>query len=141
MDEYFLKTPYIVIKNYFINIVYNSKIIPNWTKHDIIKNWANCQVFVYELLRFNGKKVPDLRSKELWEDNIYSKVIYNNFFPLDIFFFNKEPESWWAHLWIYIWDNKVLHISKDIWRPVIWELEKFKEIKKYEFCLWAKRFS
>jgi hypothetical protein len=41
-------------------------------------------------LRFNNKKVPDLRSKELWEDNIYSKVIFDDFKPLDILFLTQK---------------------------------------------------
>lgn len=140
MNNNFLENDFIIIPNYFMNIFYNSKIIPNWTKYDIIKTWANCQVFSYELLRFNNKKIPDLRSSELWEDNIYSKVIFDDFKPLDILFFNSKTEYYWAHIWVYIWDNKVLHISKDIWYPVIWKIKDFENVEKYKFFLWAKRF-
>ncbi|MDD3793732.1 MAG: cell wall hydrolase [Candidatus Gracilibacteria bacterium] len=140
MNNYFLENDSIIIPNYFINIVYNSKIIPNETKYDIIKTGANCQVFSYELLRFNNKKVPDLRSKELWEDNIYSKVIFNDFKPLDILFFNSKSEYYGAHLGVYIGNNKVLHISKDIGYPVIWEIKDFQNVEKYKFFLGAKRF-
>lgn len=41
----------IKIPKWIMNIKYNSKIIPNWEKHDIIKFWSNCQVFAYEILR------------------------------------------------------------------------------------------
>jgi len=140
MNNNFLENDSIIIPNYFMNIVYNSKIIPNETKYDIIKTWANCQVFSYELLRFNNKKIPNLRSKELWEDKTFSKVIYDNFIPLDILFFNSKDEYYGAHIWVYIWNNKVLHISKDIWYPVIWEVKDFKNIEKYNYFLWAKRF-
>lgn len=124
----------------YMDIVYNPSIVPDKKEKNIINTGANCQVYAYELLRFNNKNIPDYRSRELWEDTIYSNIVSWEYQPLDILFFNKELNPYGAHLGIYIWDNKVLHNSKDIWKSSIFELNNFKEIGKYKICIWAKRF-
>jgi hypothetical protein len=120
-------------------IKYNSNIIPNWKKHDIFLEWANCQVFAYELLRYNWKTIPDFRSSELCIDKQYSFIV-NSFKPLDILFFNDKQEFYGSHLWVYIWNNKIIHLSKSIWKPVIWELEQFNKNKKYQIFYELKGF-
>ena len=129
----------IKIPNWIMDIKYNSKVFPNWEKHDYILNWANCQVYAYEILRYNWKHVPDLRSSEMWEDINYSKKV-NKYTPLDLLFFNKNAESWWAHVWLYIWNNKVIHNTNKTWWVEIWDLELFKEYDEYKVLLWWKRF-
>lgn len=130
----------IKLPEWYMDIKYNPKIVPDWKKQDIISTWSNCQVYAYELLRLNNKNVPDYRSSELWEDTIYSNIVSWEYEPLDILFFNKENNPYGAHLGIYIWNNKVLHNSKDIWKPAISEFGYFQEIEKYKICIWAKRF-
>lgn len=139
MNKQFHLNTSINIPHWCFDITYNPKVFPNWEKHDLVKNWANCQVYAYELLRFNGKIVPDLRSSELWEDTEYSKIV-SDYDPLDILFFNNTDTSWWAHLWVYIWNNKVLHNSKKIWKPEMWDLDDFKKNEEYKVLLWWKRF-
>jgi lipoprotein Spr len=123
-----------------MDIRYNSSIIPDWNKKDIIHTGANCQVYAYEILRFNNKNIPDYRSSELWEDTLYSSIVSSEYHPWDILFFNKNNDPYGAHLGIYLWDNKILHNSKDIWKPAISELNDFKKIEKYKCLIWAKRF-
>lgn len=130
----------ILLPEWYMDIKYDSTNIPDWNQKDIRNTWANCQVYAYELLRYNNKSIPDYRSKELWEDTIYSTVVSWKYEPLDVLFFNKENNPYGAHLGVYIWDNKVLHNSKDIWKPAIFELDDFLRIEKYQFCIWAKRF-
>ena len=129
----------IVFPYWYMDIPYNSKVIPNWMIHDIQLSWANCQVYAYEILRYNTIFVPDFRSRELWDDSEYSRVIPSEFEPLDILFFNKTNDPWGAHLGVYIWNNKVLHNSKDIWFPTIFDIEDFKKIHSYSCFLWGKR--
>jgi hypothetical protein len=123
-----------------MDIKYNSKIIPDWKKHDIQLSWANCQVYAYEILRYNGLLVPDLRSSELWTCPNCSRIISCDYELLDILFFNETNDSWGAHLGVYIWDNKILHNSKDIGNPEIIDIWDFTKIKKYSCLLWGKRF-
>jgi len=124
----------------YMDIVYNPSIVPDKKEKNIINTGANCQVYAYELLRYNNKNIPDYRSKELWEDTIYSNIVSWEYELLDVLFFNKENNPYGAHLGVYIWDNKVLHNSKDIWKPAIFELDDFLRKEKYQFCIWAKRF-
>lgn len=138
MNKYLINSR-IKIPNWIMDIKYNSKIFPNWKKHDFIKNWANCQVYAYELLRFNWKIVPDLRSSELWKDTEYSVEVID-YKPLDLLFFNNTNKSWWAHVGLYIWNNKVLHNTNKIWKPVIWGLDFFGKYDEYRILLWGKRF-
>jgi hypothetical protein len=139
MIDLFLDNKNIKIPKYIMEIKYNFKIIPNWWKYNILKTGSNCQVFSFELLRFNNKYVPDFRSSELWVDKEYSKIV-KQYKPLDILFFNKDNNPYWAHLWVYIWWNKIVHNSKDIWKPIIWDIEEFKKYKNYNTIIWAKRF-
>ena len=122
-----------------MDICYNAKIFPNGEKHDFIQKWANCQVYAYELLRFNWKKIPDLRSSEMWEDVDFSSKVFE-YEPWDLLFFNNTDTAWWAHVGVHIWNNKVLHNSLKIWKPVIWDIDYFKKYDEYTILLWWKRF-
>ena len=62
----------------YMDIVYNPSIVPDKKEKNIINTGANCQVYAYELLRFNNKNIPDYRSRELWEDTIYSCLLYTS---------------------------------------------------------------
>lgn len=129
----------IKLPDWFMDIIYNPKIFPNWELHDCKKNGANCQVYAYEILRLNWKNVPDLRSSEMWVDNKFSFEVHN-YEELDLIFFNNSSESYWAHVWLYIWDNKVLHNTNKTGWVEIWNLEQFKNYEDYQFILWWKRF-
>jgi len=124
----------IIIPKWYMNIVYNGRIIPNDIYHDIQITWANCQVYAYQLLRYNNMEVPDYRSKELWEDIKFSYEV-KEFKPLDILFFNKIENPWWAHLGIYIWNNQVLHNSLDIGKPEVRDLDDFSINNKYKVLI------
>jgi hypothetical protein len=134
-----LKKSWIKIPKWILEIIYNPKIFPNWEVHDYVKDGANCQVFAYEILKFNWKKVPDLRSSEMWADNKISFEVHD-FEKLDLIFFNNSTESYWAHVWLYIWNNKVIHNTNKTWWVEIWDLEEFRKYEDYQFILWWKRF-
>lgn len=130
----------ITIPPYLMEIQYNGRIIPNGKTHNITITGANCQVFAYHILRSHGLIVPDYRSSELWEDSEFSEKITDNFQPLDLLFFNKKNEAYGAHIAIYLGDNKVIHNSKKIGLPVIWDMETFFKKSKYAVLLGGKRF-
>lgn len=127
------------IPDWFMEIKYNPKIFPNWKIHDYKKDGANCQVFAYEILRLNWKNIPDLRSSEMWEDAYFSKEV-DSYIPWDLLFFSSNNQSWWAHVWLYIWNNKVIHNTNKTWWVEIWDLEDFKQYEEYKNLLWWKRF-
>ncbi len=123
-----------------MTIPYNAKIIPNGKPHNIHQTGANCQVFAYHILRQNGFIVPDYRSSELWSDTTYSIQINEVYQPYDLLFFHKTQQAYGAHIAIYIGDNKAIHLSKAIGKPVVWEVETFFQYPQYQFLLGAKRF-
>ena len=123
----------------FMSIRYNPRIIPDGTAHQLLETGANCQVFAYALLKYNGKKVPDLRSMELWEDKEFSTVA-DHFLPLDILFFKKDKQPWGAHLGVYLDNNRVIHLSRKVGKPVIWNLSDFPKIPAYQVLIGGKRF-
>ena len=135
-----MKQTKIEIPDWLMQINYNGKIIPNDTSHNIAKTGANCQVFAYHLLRSHQFIVPEYRSSELWADTEFSEVITENFQPLDILFFHKKEESYGAHIAIYLGNDKAIHLSKKVGKPVVWDMKTFFEYPRYQFLLGAKRF-
>ncbi len=123
----------------FFDSTYDSSRYPGSSKCDGIENGANCQYFAYELLRYYGYIVPNLRSSDLWEDDTYTERV-DSFEPLDILFFNKDPESYGAHVGIYIGANKVIHLSKEVGYPTVWDMKEFKLREQYSCLLGGKRF-
>lgn len=139
MNEKLLEGFPIKIPAWYMDIKYNPRIIPDGTLHNLLKTGANCQVFSYALLRLNGKNPPDLRSKELWEDTVHSEKT-SQFEVLDILFFKKDQQPWGAHLGVYLGNNQVIHLSRKVGKPVVWDLDKFKTIPAYQVLIGAKRF-
>ncbi|MGB0523673.1 MAG: cell wall hydrolase [Flammeovirgaceae bacterium] len=138
LDQHLPYFPF-AIPTWYMNINYNPRIIPNGETHDMQATGANCQVFAYALLRYNGKLVPDLRSKELWEDQAYS-TLSEKLEPLDILFFKKDHQPWGAHLGVYVGENRVIHLSRKVGKPIVWELEEFALVPAYQVLIGAKRF-
>ncbi|MEL6821286.1 MAG: NlpC/P60 family protein [Calditrichota bacterium] len=126
------------IPQYFLNVTYNAAHYPGAVHTDGLNGGANCQVFAYELLRYYGKTVPDLRSSNLWEDNVYTQSV-TELQPLDLLLWNRTEKSWGAHVGVYVGDNSAIHLSKEIGLPVIWSLECFLEEERYAVFIGAKR--
>lgn len=135
-----MENEFIIFPKELMIVQYNGKIIPNGKTHNLLETGANCQVFAYHILRLNGYKVPDFRSSELWSDMEYSMVVHDNFQPLDILFFHKTKNPFGAHLAIYLGNDKVIHLSKSIRKPVIWTIEAFLQLEKYKVLIGGKRF-
>lgn len=127
------------VPQWFMQIRYNPRVIPDGSSHQLLETGANCQVFAYTLLRHNGKQVPDLRSMELWEDEEFSTVA-ENFEPLDILFFKKDKQPWGAHLGVYLGNEQVLHLSRKVGKPIIWKLNEFNQVPAYQVLIGGKRF-
>jgi cell wall-associated NlpC family hydrolase len=128
----------ILIPTVFFDSKYDAAKYPGSGECDGIQNGANCQYFVYEILRHFGYDVPDLRSSELWEDSSHTDKV-ESFKPLDILFFNKDSNPYGAHLGLYLGANKAIHLSKEVGYPAIWDLEEFGKRDQYSFLLGGKR--
>ena len=140
LDNYdrviFMKT--ILIPENFFNTKYDASKYPGSGNCNGLENGANCQYFAYEILKYFGIIIPDFRSSDLWEDKIYTEVV-EDLEPLDLLFFNADKDSYGAHIGVYVGENKVIHLSKEIGKPIIWDLEEFSKIPRYSCFIGAKR--
>ncbi|MDB5264906.1 MAG: hydrolase [Parcubacteria group bacterium] len=126
------------IPAHFFNSFYDGSRYPGSGNCEGLEKGANCQYFAYELLKYFGYKVPDLRSSNLWEDETYTRRV-EVLEPLDILFFNSKEESYGAHMGVYIGSDKVIHLSKEVGYPIVWDLKDFKNHPNYSVLLGAKR--
>lgn len=122
----------------FFNSYYDGSKYPGSPKCRGIQKGANCQYFAYELLRYFGLKIPDFRSSNLWEDTSTTKKV-QRLQPLDILLFNTVNKSYGAHVGIYLGNDKVIHLSKGVGYPTVWDIKDFKKRDKYKVCIGAKR--
>ena len=109
--------------------------MPNWNG---LADGANCQQFAYVLLRYNGLTVPDLRSKELWEDTKQSDVV-TEFQPLDLLLFNRTSDPWGAHIAVFMGNDEAIHLARKVGVPVIWPVSHFLLQPEYSCLIGAKR--
>jgi len=132
----------------FLSVKYNGSMHPRNFKFleskEYCKNMddgANCQTFVYEILKqATPWFVPDFRSDELWNDIKYTEKV-EVLEPLNILLFNKNEDSYGAHIGIYVGNNRVLHLCKEIGFPAIWDLKQFESNDKYRIFIGSKRLT
>lgn len=134
--------PMLDIPSHFFNYRYDGKYYPGANlvqeSGEIFK--ANCQVFVYDILEHFGYPLPPLRSSDLWEDTIYTKVVQRyELETLDLLLWNRTDKAWGAHVGLYTGDGIALHLSKKEIKPVFWELEVFETKPEYRVFVGAKR--
>jgi cell wall-associated NlpC family hydrolase len=102
---------------------------------------ANCQKFAYEFTRHYGCVIPDFRSSELWADTASTRAVetFAALKPLDLLLFHEKPDAWGAHVGVYLGQDLVLHLSKQVGRPAIWHFTQFASRPGYAFYIGAKR--
>jgi murein DD-endopeptidase / murein LD-carboxypeptidase len=128
----------IEVPPHFFSVQYNGKHYPGAKNTHGLSNGTNCQHFVYELLRHFGKQLPNFRSSELWEDKRWTHQVHT-FEPLDLLLYNSEPRAWGAHVGVYLGQDRIIHLSKDVGHPVIWSHQEFLSTARYKFFVGAKR--
>ncbi len=121
----------------FMNISYDTRRHPQSAEFDFNKG-ANCQLYAYALLKHFGVTVPPFRSSQLWADKEHTQVVYD-LRPLDLLLFNDTNNSWGAHVAVYIGEEMVIHLAKDIGLPDISPLRKILLNPKYKVFIGAKR--
>ena len=126
------------IPQYFFSICYDGKCYPGAPDVRGLSKGANCQHFAYELLRHFGKQIPNFRSSDLWEDN-FSTFRVTSFEPLDLLLYNSVDCAWGAHVAVLLGEGQIIHLSKELIRPVIWRHEEFLNTPRYRCFIGAKR--
>ncbi|WGZ94351.1 MAG: NlpC/P60 family protein [Candidatus Thiothrix putei] len=127
-----------VIPPHFLTIRYNGAHYPGSPNTNGLEGGANCQQFAYELLRHNSFSVPDLRSRELWEDTTHTYRVTELTWG-DLLLWNKTPDPYGAHVGVYIGDGQAIHLAKDNGYPVMERLENIAQHPAYRVFIGAKR--
>jgi len=99
---------------------------------------ANCQRFAYAVIRHYGCEIADFRSSELWADEVFTQHV-NEIEPLDLLFFNREAETYGAHVGVYMGAGLVAHLAKHVGTPTLWTLADFAARPEYANLIGAKR--
>lgn len=99
---------------------------------------ANCQLFAYEVLRHWAIDVPAWRSSDLWDDTeLTERVAHAR--PLDLVLFNATDDAWGAHVGVVVGEGRVLHLSAEAGRPVVWGMADFATRDRYRTLIGFKR--
>ena len=128
----------ITVPEQFRSVRYNTAQYPGAVDLVNLAEGANCQLFAYELLRHFGLTVPDFRSSELWDDARYTRRV-RYIEPLDLLLWNKTTDAWGAHVGVYLGEEKIVHLSRDVGVPAVWHLAAFRQRPKYRKFIGAKR--
>jgi lipoprotein Spr len=99
---------------------------------------ANCQRFVFELLRHFGYEIGPMRSTELFADRQFTRTV-RRMRPLDILMFNRDRIAWGAHLAVYLGEGRAIHLSKEVGVPAVWEISQFLVRERYRTLVAIKR--
>lgn len=126
------------IPDYFFSVPYNGAHYPGAAQVKGLEGGANCQQFAYELLRYFGYFVPNLRSSDLWQDTLYTNVV-TDLQPLDLVLWNKTADAYGAHVGVYLGEGKVIHLSKEKGFAQIENLSTLQANPLYVVLIGAKR--
>lgn len=128
----------LVIPDSFFDTPYDASKYPGSSPNMTVRAGANCQYFAFEVLRHFGILIPDFRSSDLWDDQVYTRKV-QLLKPLDILFFHSKSDPYGSHVGVYLGNERVIHLSKEVGYPVIWNLQQFKDRKRYRYFIGAKR--
>lgn len=99
---------------------------------------ADDNLFAYELLAHFGKRIPDLRSAELWRDTSSTMVVLSPQ-PLDLVLFHDREQAYGAHCGVVCSETEVVHLCKEVGRPAVWTFAQFASTPRYSHLVGYKR--
>ncbi|WP_309505775.1 hydrolase [Streptomyces pyxinae] len=99
---------------------------------------ANCQLYAAAVLARHGLGLPALRSAELWADTGATHRVPAAS-PLDVLFFGPTEDAWGAHLGIWVGDDRILHLCKEVGHPAVWTPADFARRERYRVLIGVKR--
>ena len=120
------------------DVPYNGSSFPGEVPRSSMREGANCQLFAYAVLAMHGFDLPDLMSSELWADDEYTLAVPNPQ-PLDLVLFSADGTVHGAHVGVVVGVDEVLHLCKEVGRPVVWPWSAFAARPRYEVVIGYKR--
>ncbi|MFE7673703.1 hydrolase [Streptomyces albidoflavus] len=111
---------------------------PAATAHPDLALGANCQLYAYEVLRHFGRPLPPLRSAELWADRTATREVPDPA-PLDLLLYSPDGTAYGAHVGIWMAQDAVLHLCREVGRPAVWHPADFAARPRYQRLVGVKR--
>jgi hypothetical protein len=121
----------------FLRVRYNGPAHPQASVPGLSRG-ANCQRFVFELLKHFGYESAPMRSSELCKDRTFTQRVLR-MRAFDILMFNRDERAWGAHVALYLGNGRAIHLSKAIGRPGIWDVPDFFAFERYRVLVAIKR--
>lgn len=101
---------------------------------------ANCQRFGHAVLELFGLEVPPLRSSDLWASPVVARVDTAQLQPLDLVFFNdRDGDPFGAHVAVWMADDELLHLCREVGYPAVWSLADFAARDRYRAVIGGVR--
>ncbi|MEU6854230.1 cell wall hydrolase [Actinacidiphila alni] len=101
---------------------------------------ANCQLYAYAVLAHFGRRVPPLRSSELFAEETALRTVATAS-PLDLLLFAPAPTptGYGAHVALHLAPDRILHLTEEVGRPTLWTRADFATRPRYAHLLAIKR--
>ncbi|PDT15991.1 hypothetical protein CO670_14455 [Rhizobium sp. J15] len=136
-DRLDLRHSTVDIPRKFWEVRYNADRYPGAPGVNGVDGGANCQQYAYSILRHNGFEIPDLRSSDLWEDTLHTRVS-QKLEPFDLLLVHREPKSFGAHVGLCVGENLILHLSRVRALPAVETLDELQRRDEYRFLIGFK---
>lgn len=125
------------------NVPYVHARDPEGTTPGDVSEGANCQVYAYAVLAHFGRHVPPLRSSDLWADETTVTTVTDPCFP-DLLLYDAgplpgRPDGYAAHVAVHLAADRILHLCREVGRPVVWTAADFAARPRYTRLLGTKR--
>lgn len=117
---------------------WDGSVHPETVGEGALHDRANCQVFVYEVLRFFGRRVPRLSAAEFWVDDKHTQGVEQPE-PLDVLLFAGTTDPSNAHFGVYLGQESVLHLCQELGHPIVWKMSEFSRRERYSVLVGIKR--
>ncbi|MEO1056073.1 MAG: hydrolase [Actinomycetota bacterium] len=125
------------LPRWFWQVPYVGSRFPGAVPRSELARGANCQLWAYGVLDRFGFNVPDLRSDDLWHDNIWTRVV-DDPLPLDLVLFNDTHEPYGAHVGL-VTEGGIAHLCQEIGQPTVWPESVFATRARYAIRIGFKR--
>ena len=120
------------------DVPWDATRFPGAVDRDQLALGADDNLFAYEVLAHFGKRIPDLRSAELWRDTEVTKVVLTPE-PLDIVLFHDREQAFGAHVAVVCSDTELVHLCVEVGKPAVWTFAQFAATPRYRHVVGIKR--
>jgi cell wall-associated NlpC family hydrolase len=121
-------------------VPYRGAAIPGASEPASWLGGSNCQRFAYGVLALFDHPCPPLRSSDLWADQERTATIEaGQLRPLDLVLYNRDRESYGAHVGVWMAPGEILHLCAEVGVPAVWSEDDFALRGRYATVVGYKR--